>query len=228
MSDAVTAPCSPSEQSSSTSPASTWFSLVSTPTNSSVPRERLSRWRVRAEAASPAGEHSQSLLLAGDGVVARQRLGVAAPDEIAARIAYVGHGHPIEAQSASHKGGRHRDAARSGVAAGLVHVHVGGLDQAAQQAGVRFVLRRCAKARNQFLYRCLRRDLALFLSAHPVGQREQPALGARLFWSGRKGAAKVILVVFAHAATVGKLRVFDVQQRIVRRALHAGIGAGSP
>ncbi len=171
--------------------------------------------------------YSQPLLLAGDGVVAGQRLGVAAADEVAARISDVGHGHSIEAQSASHDGGGHRNAARRGLAAGLVHMDIGSLDQTAQQAGMRFVLGRFAKSGNQFLDRRLGRDLTVFLSPHPVGEREQPSPGACLLRAGGKGEAKVILVVFAHAATVGKLRVLDVQQRIVRRALHAGIRAGS-
>src|SRR5581483_5499051 len=38
------APCRPSEQSTSRSPGRTWWSLDSTPTNMSVPSERLSRW----------------------------------------------------------------------------------------------------------------------------------------------------------------------------------------
>ena len=190
--------------------------------------EIVSQGAAEQVAIRPSTPNSQPLLLAGDGVVARQRLGVAAPDEVAARISDVGHGHAIEAQSASHDGGGHRDAARRGGAAGFVHMGIGGLDQAAQQAGMGSCLGASRNPATNFSTAALDATCALFLSPYPVGEREQPAPGARLLGSRGKGEAKVILVVFAHAATVGKLRVLDVQQRIVRRALHAGIPCRLP
>ena len=66
-----TGPCSPSEQSNRTSPGKHLMVSGSTATNSSLPSDRLSTWRVAALATSCAESQSQAHMLIGDGVIAR-------------------------------------------------------------------------------------------------------------------------------------------------------------
>ncbi len=63
----------------------------------------------------------------------------------------------------------------------------------------------------------MRRDLALLLPAHAVGERKKPAVTSRLRVPGRCEVADVILVVRADPAHFGKLCELYLEHWILER-----------
>ena len=169
-------PCSPSEQSSSTSPAMTWCSPISTLTNSSCPSERLSIWPADESAACWPRElpcAPARWRRCGRGSAA----GVAVADEIAARVADVGDGGAIDSA------GRRRQRGRHGDAAGLcrrLHGRVVGCLHQARAGARREALRPTAsrKPASSVPPAVCEATSPCSCAAHAIGKREQPAMRA--------------------------------------------------
>ena len=100
-----TAPCRPSEQSSSKSPGLTLCSLISGATKRLVPIERLSTLLRRRAFCASRWEDTQPSLLIDHRVVPGQQLWPSVPDEVAARVAHMRDGRAIKAQCTRHHGG---------------------------------------------------------------------------------------------------------------------------
>ena len=67
-----------------------------------------------------------------------------------------------------------------------------------------------AKTFEHTLDRGARSDFSQILTAHAIGHREQPAVGASLLGRIRRDVTQKIFVVAAHASGIGKLGEFEL------------------
>ena len=173
-------------------------------------------WRVELSAGFLRGDQAEANLLVGHGVIARNLHGLAVADQVAARIAHVGHGHAIEPQGAGdHRRGHARRSAAAGVGR-FQNVHVCLLDQAGQQRAVGFSILGFRKSRDHAFHCGLGGYFALLVPADSVRQNEQPAMRARPRRSFRRHMAVTIFVVVANSSDIGSLGKFEFQHRKLR------------
>ncbi len=114
-------------------------------------------------------KHSQPDLLVDQGVVAREHFRAAVANQVATRIADMGHHHAVETEHARDQGGRHRGPALGGGHPGLEHVRVGRLHQTRQERPRRLPAGCRAEPGKQALDGGSRRHLAQVLPADSVG-----------------------------------------------------------
>jgi hypothetical protein len=93
---------------------------------------------------------------------------------------------------------------------GVQHARVGSLHQTRKQSGVRLAWLRFAKTGQQTLDGGTRGDFAVFVSAYPIGEGEQPTARANFLRGRRKNVPEVILVSLAYFPKIRNLRKLNI------------------
>jgi hypothetical protein len=118
-------------------------------------------------------DQAQAHVLVHHRVIARERLGVAMPDAVAARIPDVRNYHPVIAERAGNQRGGHVGPARAAGHAGFENPCVSLLHQPRQQRGMRNASRRAPEILEHGFYRQFGSDFSIVAAAHAIRQREQ-------------------------------------------------------
>src|SRR5580704_7849301 len=150
------------------------------------------------------GYHAESDLLVRHGVISSQRVDLAAPDQIASRIAHVRHGHLVVPQQARHDRRGHAGTCATRPKGHLKHSPVSLLHQPPQKAERWFSAARLAEVSEHAFYRRVRRDFPLRLAADAVREHEKPAMRAPSLRCRSLRVPKIIFVVRPYAPNVGK------------------------